>query len=63
MTTNRLAKAAEPIDDRKNWSLERHCAHANQLMVDQGVHEYRRAKGMFPIHWVVRDGRVVIEPR
>jgi hypothetical protein len=62
MTTNRLAKSeVDPVFDRSKWSLQEHCDYANAQMILKGIPEERRMKGMFPVRWVIRDGRVVIE--
>lgn len=67
MTTNRLAKSEqEPKFDRKSWSPEQHCAHANRQLIENGTNEYRRKMGLFPVKWVLVNDRVTItegEPR
>lgn len=64
MTTNRLAKSeVDPAMDRSKWTLQEHCDYANAQMILKEIPEYRRRKGLQPVHWVIRDGRVVIEPR
>jgi hypothetical protein len=63
MTTNRLAKSeVDPAIDRSKWTLQEHCDWANAQMILKEIPEYRRRKGLQPVHWVIRDGRVVIEP-
>jgi hypothetical protein len=61
MTTNRLAKAAEPLDDRSKWTLHEHCEYANAQIILKGINDERRMKGLFPVKWVIRDNRVVID--
>lgn len=64
MTINRLAKSeVDPAIDRSKWTLQEHCDWANAQMILKEIPEYRRGKGLQPVHWVIRDGRVVIEPR
>lgn len=46
--------------DRSKWSLAAHCEYANAQMILKDIPEYRRKKGLGPVKWVVRDGRVVL---
>jgi hypothetical protein len=62
MTTNRLAKSADPVLDRKSWSLQEHCEYANAQLILKNVNEDRRKLGLFPVRWVIRNLRVVCEP-
>ena len=59
--TNPLKGNGEQQPSRKWWSAQQHCDHANQQIVEKRINEDRSAKGMFPVHWVVRDGMVKIE--
>jgi hypothetical protein len=62
MTTNRLAKSeVDPVFDRSKWSLQEHCDYANAQLILKGINDERRMKGMGPVHWVIRDNRVLCE--
>lgn len=61
MITNRLAKSAEPAFDRSKWTLKEHCDHANAQLILNETNEYRRRIGLFPVKWVIRDNRVMID--
>lgn len=63
MTTNRLAKSENPVIDRSKWSLAEHCEYANAQLILNETNEYRRKIGAPPVHWVIRDGRVVCEQK
>lgn len=61
MPANPLKKNIDPAFDRSKWTLQEHCEHANaQLILNEG-NETRRKRGLPPVRWVIRDGRVVIE--
>ena len=61
MTTNRLAKSEQqPAFDRGKWTLQEHCEYANAQLILKGINEERRVKGMPAVHWVIREGRVMI---
>jgi hypothetical protein len=57
-----MSRKPESEHDRSTWSLKEHCDYANAQMILKEIPEYRRRKGLQPVHWVIRDGRVVIEP-
>jgi hypothetical protein len=57
---NPLKSKAEPIDDRKKWSLQEHCDYANAQMILKEIPEYRKRKGLGPVRWAIRDNRVVL---
>lgn len=60
MAANPLLRET-PEFDRSNWTLHEHCEFANAQMNLKGLHEYRRKVGLPPAHWVIRNGRVVME--
>ena len=61
--SNRLAKSADPLMDRSSWSLHEHCEYANAQLILKGTNDYRRKIGAPPVHWVIRDGRIVCEQK
>jgi hypothetical protein len=62
MSINPLGKATtEATESRSGWTLQEHCEHANAQLILKNVNEDRRKKGLGPVHWIIRDGRVSIE--
>jgi hypothetical protein len=56
-----MARSAEPYESRSSWTLQQHCDHANAQLILKDINPYRRRMGLPPVHWVIRNGRVVCE--
>jgi hypothetical protein len=54
-------KATDPAFNRSSWTLHEHCEYANAQLILKGINDERRMKGLFPVKWVIRDNRVVID--
>jgi hypothetical protein len=62
MGSNPLKKAlSESAYERSGWTIQEHCEHANAQLILNNVNEDRMRKGIPPVHWVIRGGRVVCE--
>lgn len=62
MSINPLRKAtAEATESRSSWTPQQHCDHANAQLILKDVNPDRRRTGLPPVHWVIRNGRVVCE--
>jgi hypothetical protein len=61
MGKNPLDNAAAKPLDRSGWTLQEHCEYANAQLILNGTNEWRRKQGAGPVHWVIRNGRVVCE--
>lgn len=57
MPTNRLTERADgPLK-----SLQERCDEVNAQMILKGINEDRSVMGLAPVHWVVRDKRLVCD--
>jgi hypothetical protein len=56
-----MARSGEPYESRSSWTLQQHCDHANAQLILKDINPDRQRMGLPPVHWVIRNGRVVCE--